>query len=86
LCPLSLKNQTIKEWLVPEFDKLCGGCNIAVDSNGNVFFDLNGFNRFVPSTNAITSWGSPISESFLEIDSSDIFHWADFSGRGGTIT
>lgn len=76
--------QTIKEWLIPELGRGFCDCEIAVDSAGSIFFG-DSLSRLVPSTNTVTSWGSPDVNSFLEVDSSDTIFWSRGS-EGGTIT
>jgi len=76
--------QMIKEWLIPELTSSSAPGRIAVDSTGNIFFG-QGFNRLVPSTNTVTTWNSPSSGNFFEVNSADIIIWAD-GVRGGTIT
>jgi len=78
-------NQTIKEWLLPDYGCCFGGSfHIEVDSSNNVYFAAPSIGRLVPSTDIITIWGLSANGVF-EIDSSDTIFWAG-SGAGGTVT
>jgi streptogramin lyase len=79
---LDTNSQTIKEWIIPND----GGSDlIAVDSSDNVFFNMNGLSRLVPSTNTITTWDDIGIGNLLQINSFDTIFWSGGT-VGGTVT
>lgn len=80
---ITISDNTLTEWVIPN-TSTGTIAEIGVDLAGNVFIEVNGLTRFVPSTEVFTQFGG-IPCRIMDIDSSDIIYCAS-SGTLRKIT